>query len=223
VFAQEWEVFWLSLRVAVCCVTLTLPAAILLGWVLARCNFPGKFLLDGLCHLPLVLPPVVTGYLLLLLFGRRGLLGPALDFIGVRLAFDWKGAVLASAVVAFPLVLRAVRLGIENIDPRLEQVARTLGASPLRAFGSITLRLATPAMVVGSLLAFARSLGEFGATITFVSNIAGETRTIPSAIYTYLNQPGGDEAAFRLVVISVLISFSALVGSEWAARRARRR
>ena len=166
---------------------------------------------------------MVTGYLLLLLFGRRGLLGPALDFIGVRLAFDWKGAVLASAVVAFPLVLRAVRLGIENIDPRLEQVARTLGASPLRAFGSITLRLATPAMVVGSLLAFARSLGEFGATITFVSNIAGETRTIPSAIYTYLNQPGGDEAAFRLVVISVLISFSALVGSEWAARRARRR
>ena len=219
---EEWDVVWLSLRVAVFCVILTLPAAILVGYVLARCEFAGKLLLDGLCHLPLVLPPVVTGYLLLLLFGRRGVFGPVLDSFGIRLAFDWKGAVLASAVVAFPLVLRAVRLGIEDIDPRLEQVARTLGASPVRAFVTVTLRLAAPALWVGGLLAFARSMGEFGATITFVSNIAGQTRTVPSAIYTFLNQPGGDDGALRLVILSVVISFSALLGSEWAARRSRR-
>ena len=219
---EEWDVVWLSLRVAVFCVILTLPAAILVGYVLARREFAGKLLLDGLCHLPLVLPPVVTGYLLLLLFGRRGVFGPVLDSFGIRLAFDWKGAVLASAVVAFPLVLRAVRLGIEDIDPRLEQVARTLGASPVRAFVTVTLRLAAPALWVGGLLAFARSMGEFGATITFVSNIAGQTRTVPSAIYTFLNQPGGDDGALRLVILSVVISFSALLGSEWAARRSRR-
>jgi molybdate transport system permease protein len=219
---EEWEVIWLSLRVAFFCVIITLPASVPLGWLLARREFPGKLLLDGVCHLPLVLPPVVTGYLLLLLFGRRGLFGPVLDAVGVQLAFDWKGAVLASAVVAFPLVLRAVRLGIEEIDPRLEQVARTLGASPTRAFVTVTVRLAAPAMWVGGLLAFARSLGEFGATITFVSNISGQTRTIPSAIYTFLNQPGGDDGAVRLVIFSVLISFSALLASEWAARRSRR-
>jgi molybdate transport system permease protein len=158
----------------------------------------------------------------LLLCGRRGPLGPLLDSLGLTLAFDWKGAVVASAVVAFPLVLRSVRLSIEEVDPRLENIARTLGASKLRAFCTITLPLAAPGLLVGALLAFARSLGEFGATITFVSNIAGQTRTIPSAIYTYLNQPGGEEAAMRLVIVSVAISLAALVASEWAARRMRR-
>ena len=220
---EEWTILTLSLQVAFFCVAITLPPAIALGWLLARRDFPGKLLLDGLFHLPLVLPPVVTGYLLLLLFGRRGLFGPALDALGLNLAFDWKGAVIASAVVAFPLVLRAVRLSIEEVDVRLERVARTLGASPLRAFCTITLRLAAPGLLVGALLAFARSLGEFGATITFVSNISGQTRTIPLAIYTYLNQPGGEEAATRLVIVSVVISLAALVGSEWASRRARKR
>ncbi len=219
--AEEWAVVILSLRVAVCCVLVSLPPAVLLGWLLARRQFPGKLLLDGLLHLPLVLPPVVTGYVLLLLFGRRGFFGPLLSAVGFDLAFDWKGAVVASAVVAFPLVLRAVRLGIDGVDPRLEAVARTLGASRLRAFFTVTLRLAAPGLLVGALLAFARSLGEFGATITFVSNIADQTRTLPLAIYTYLNQPGADEAAGRLVVVSIAISLAALLASEWAARRAR--
>ena len=209
----------LSLRVAVACVLASLPPAVALGWLLARRDFPGKFLLDGLCHLPLVLPPVVTGYLLLRLFGRRGLLGPLLDGLGLSLVFDWKGAALASAVVAFPLSLRAVRLAIEDVDPRLEGVARTLGAGPVRAFFTVTLPLAASGLWVGALLAFARSLGEFGATITFVANIPGQTRTIPLAIYTSLNQPGGEEAALRLVWISVAVSLAALLGSEWAARR----
>lgn len=220
--SEEWEIVWLSLQVAVFCVVVTLPFALFFGWLLARCQFRGKLFLDGLCHLPLVLPPVVTGYILLLLFGRHGVFGSLLDFMGIQLAFNWKGAVLASAVVAFPLFLRSVRLGIEDIDPRLEQVARTLGASPLRTFFDVTVRLAAPALSVGGLLAFARSLGEFGATITFVSNIAGQTRTIPTAIYSYLNQPGGDDSAMRLVLLSVVISFGAVIGSEWAARRYRR-
>ena len=212
----------LSLRVAGACVLAALPPAVALGWLLARRDFPGKFLLDGLCHLPLVLPPVVTGYLLLRLFGRRGLLGPLLDDLGVSLAFDWKGAALASAVVAFPLALRAVRLAIEEVDPRLEGMARTLGAGPLRAFLTVTLPLAASGLWVGALLAFARSLGEFGATIIFVANIPGQTRTIPLAIYTSLHQPGGEEAALRLVWISVAVSLAALLGSEWAARRRKR-
>ncbi|MFP6642598.1 MAG: molybdate ABC transporter permease subunit [Candidatus Latescibacterota bacterium] len=220
---QEWDVLGLSLRVALASVGLSLPPAIAMGWLLARREFRGKLLLDGLCHLPLVLPPVVTGYVLLLAFGRRGWFGPVLDALGVTLAFDWKGAVLASAVVAFPLALRAVRLAIEEVDPRLEGVARTLGAGPWRVFFTVTLRLAAPGLWVGALLAFARSLGEFGATITFVANIAGQTRTIPAAIYTFLNQPGGEDAALRLVWISVAVSLAALLGSEWAARRARGR
>lgn len=219
----EWEVLGLSLRVALASVTLTLPVAVGVGWLLARCDFRGKLLVDGLCHLPLVLPPVVTGYLLLLAFGRRGWLGPVLESLGIRLAFDWKGAVLASAVVAFPLSLRAVRLAIEHVDPRLEGVARTLGAGAWRVFFTVTLPLAAPGLWVGALLAFARSLGEFGATITFVANISGQTRTIPSAIYTYLNQPAGEAAALRLVWISIGLSLAALVGSEWAARRSRNR
>ena len=209
----------LSLRVAAACVVTALPPAVALGWLLARRDFPGKFLLDGLCHLPLVLPPVVTGYLLLRLFGRRGLLGPLLDELGLSLAFDWKGAALASAVVAFPLALRAVRLAIEEVDPRLEGMARTLGAGPVRAFFTVTLPLAASGLWVGALLAFARSLGEFGATIIFVANIPGQTRTIPLAIYSSLHQPGGEEAALRLVWISVAVSLAALLGSEWAARR----
>ena len=220
---QEWDVLGLSRRVALASVGLSLPPAIAMGWLLARREFRGKLLLDGLCHLPLVLPPVVTGYVLLLAFGRRGWFGPVLDALGVTLAFDWKGAVLASAVVAFPLALRAVRLAIEEVDPRLEGVARTLGAGPWRVFFTVTLRLAAPGLWVGALLAFARSLGEFGATITFVANIAGQTRTIPAAIYTFLNQPGGEDAALRLVWISVAVSLAALLGSEWAARRARGR
>ena len=218
---EEWQVLALSLRVAFCCVLLSLVPAVLLGWLLARREFPLKVALDGLCHLPLVLPPVVTGYLLLVLFGRHGFFGPFLDAIGLQLAFDWKGAVLASAVVGFTLMLRSVRLGIESVDPRLERVARTLGASPLRAFLTITLRLAAPGLLVGSLLTFARSLGEFGATITFAANIAGQTRTIPSAIYTYLNQPGGEDRVTSLIFISVALSLLALVASEWSARRLR--
>ena len=220
---EEWEVLALSLRVAFCCVLLSLLPAVLLGWLLARREFPLKIALDGLCHLPLVLPPVVTGYLLLLLFGRRGFFGPLLTALDIQLAFNWKGAVLASAVVGFPLMLRSVRLGIESVDPRLERVARTLGASPLRAFLTVTLRLAAPGLVVGSLLTFARSLGEFGATITFAANIAGQTRTIPAAIYTYLNQPGGEDRIIGLVLVSVALSLIALIASEWSARRLRSR
>ncbi len=221
--AEEWAVLTLSLKVGIFCVLISLPPAVLLGWALARAAFRGKVILDGLCHLPLVLPPVVTGYLLLVLFGRRGMLGGFLEgTLGFQLAFAWKGAVLASAVVGFPLMLRAVRLAIEGVDPRLERAARTLGAGPLRAFWTVTLRLASPGLLAGSLLTFARSLGEFGATITFVSNIAGETRTLPLAIFTYLNQPEGEAAAARLAAISVVLSFAALMASEGVARRMRR-
>ncbi|HCK10866.1 MAG: molybdate ABC transporter permease subunit [Gemmatimonadetes bacterium] len=221
--AEEWEVLWLSLRVAGLCVVISLPLAVVLGWLLARVEFKGKTLLDGLCHLPLVLPPVVTGYILLVVFGRRGFLGETLDEVfGIQLAFDWKGAVLASAVVGFPLMLRAIRLAIEAVDPRLERVARTLGAGRVRAFLTVTLRLASPGLLAGALLSFARSLGEFGATITFVSNIQGETRTIPSAIFTYLNQPGGEAPALRLVILSVLLSLAAMMACETVSRRLRR-
>jgi molybdate transport system permease protein len=220
---EEAEAFFLSLKVGLCCVLVSLPPGVLIGWLLARKQFRGKLLLDGLCHLPLVLPPVVTGYLLLILCGRRGLLGGFLeDTLGLTLAFNWKGAVLASAVVGFPLLLRAVRLAIDGVDPRLEQVARTLGAGQVRVFFTVTLRLAFPGVLVGALLSFARSLGEFGATITFAANIAGQTRTLPSAIFTYLNQPGGEEGAARLALVSVAIALAALVASEWLARRLKR-
>ena len=221
--AEEWEVLWLSLRVAGLCVVISLPLAVVLGWLLARVEVKRKTLLDGLCHLPLVLPPVVTGYILLVVFGRRGFLGETLDEVfGIQLAFDWKGAVLASAVVGFPLMLRAIRLAIEAVDPRLERVARTLGAGRVRAFLTVTLRLASPGLLAGALLSFAGSLGEFGATITFVSNIQGETRTIPSAIFTYLNQPGGEAPALRLVILSVLLSLAAMMACETVSRRLRR-
>ncbi|MBI4530062.1 MAG: molybdate ABC transporter permease subunit [Candidatus Latescibacteria bacterium] len=220
---EEWDVMTLSLRVGFFCVLLSLPPGVLLGWLLARGRFRGKILLDGLCHLPLVLPPVVTGYLLLILFGRRGVVGGFLErVVGIQIAFTWKGVVLASAIVGFPLMLRAVRLAIEGVDPRLEHVARTLGAGPLTAFCTVTLRLAFPGLLVGSLLMFARSLGEFGATIIFAANIAGETRTIPLAIFTYLNQPGGEAATARLTAISIALSLVALVAGEWVSRRMRR-
>jgi len=220
---DEWVALELSLRVGLCCVLVSLPPGVLLAWLLARRQFRGKLLLDGLCHLPLVLPPVVTGYLLLVVFGRRGAVGGFIqDNLGFTLAFNWKGAVLASAVVGFPLLLRAVRLAIEGVDPRLEQVARTLGAGRLRVFFTITLRLALPGVLVGALLSFARSLGEFGATITFAANIAGQTRTLPSAIFTYLNQPGGEEGAARLSLVAISLSLAALVASEWLARRLKR-
>ena len=220
---EEWDVMTLSLRVGFFCVLLSLPPGVLLGWLLARGRFRGKILLDSLCHLPLVLPPVVTGYLLLILFGRRGVVGGFLErVVGIQIAFTWKGVVLASAIVGFPLMLRAVRLAIEGVDPRLEHVARTLGAGPLTAFCTVTLRLAFPGLLVGSLLMFARSLGEFGATIIFASNIAGETRTIPLAIFTYLNQPGGEAATARLAAISIALSLVALIAGEWVSRRMRR-
>lgn len=217
---EEWHILILSLKVGLLCVVISLPFGIFLGWLLARHQFRGKALLDSVLHLPLVLPPVVTGYVLLRLFGRRGILGELLyDWFHIQLAFTWKGAVLASAVVGFPLMLRAIRLAIENIDPKLEQAARTLGASPLHVFGTLTLRLATPGIWVGALLTFARSLGEFGATITFAANIAGETRTLPLAIYTFLNQPNGEDPAMRLVIISAVVSLGALIISEWVTRR----
>ena len=221
--SEEWRILELSVRVGILCVLVSLPPGIMLGWLLARSNFRGKILLDGILHLPLVLPPVVTGYLLLVLFGRRGLLGAWLyDWLGIQFAFTWKGAVMASAVVGFPLMLRSIRLAIEGVDPRLESAARTLGSSPLHAFLSITLRLSAPGVWVGALLTFARSLGEFGATITFASNIAGETRTLPLAIYTFLNQPGGETPAARLVIISAIVSLGALIASEVVTRRMRR-
>ena len=219
---QALEIVWLSLKVAVACVAISLPPGVLCGWLLARSSFRGKVLLDGILHLPLVLPPVVTGYLLLMLLGQRGPVGMLLEQVGIRVAFDWKGAVLASAVVAFPLLLRSVRSSIENVDPRLESAARTLGAGRIRAFSTVTLRMALPGVFVGGLLSFARSLGEFGATITFVSNIPGQTRTLPLAIYTFINQPGGDREALGLVVLSIALSLAALAASEVLTRRVRR-
>jgi molybdate transport system permease protein len=194
------------------------------AWLLARRDFPGKTLLDGVIHLPLVLPPVVVGYALLVTFGRRGWLGEWLyETLGVTFAFDWKGAALAAAVIGFPLMVRAMRLSLESVDRGLEQAARTLGASPLRVFVTVTLPLAMPGILAGLILAFARAFSEFGATITFVSNIPGETRTLPIALYGLTQAPGGEVAAARLCVIAVAVAFVTLLASEWLARRAQRR
>jgi molybdate transport system permease protein len=216
----EWDAMRLSLRVAVWAVLLSLPAGIAAAWVLSRLNFPGRRLLDGVIHLPLVLPPVVTGYLLLLTFGRNGWIGAFLyahfDF---TLAFKWTGAVLASAVMAFPLMVRAIRLSMDNVDRGIEAAARTLGAGPLRVFFTVTMPLALPGVITGSVLAFARSLGEFGATIMFVSNIPGRTQTLPLALYTLTQVPGGESGAMRLCVIAVVIAMAALVSSELLSRR----
>ena len=221
---EELSAIALSLRVAAVAAAASLPVGIIVAWLLARGRFPGRSLLDALVHLPLVMPPVVTGYLLLLAFGRKGPLGALLEQqFGIVLAFRWTGAALAAAVMGFPLMVRAIRLSIEAVDPRLEQAATTLGAWRIGAFFSITLPLALPGVLAGLVLAFARALGEFGATITFVGNIPGVTQTVPSAIYTYTQVPGGELAALRLTIISVIIAFAALLVSEWLARRARRR
>ena len=220
----ETEALGLSLRVALWAVLFSLPLGIFTAWLLARRGFPGKSLLNGLVHLPLILPPVVIGYLLLIVLGRRGPLGAWLfDVFGISIAFTWKGAAVASAVMAFPLMVRAIQLSLEAVDCKLEQAARTLGASPARVFISITLPLITPGILTGVILAFARSLGEFGATITFVSNIPGETRTLPLALYSLVQTPGGDVGAVRLVVISALLAMVALVASEILARRVSKR
>jgi molybdate transport system permease protein len=220
----EIEALNLSLRVALWCVAISLPFGIACAWVLARMEFPGKTLFDSIIHLPLVLPPVVVGYALLVLFGRQGPLGDwlATNF-GIDIAFTWKGAVVASAVMAFPLMVRAIRLSMEAVDPGLEAAARTLGAGRIGVLFSITLPLAWPGILTGMVLAFARSLGEFGATITFVSNIPGETRTLPLALYGLTQVPGSENAAMRLVVISTIIAFTALIASEIVARRIRKR
>ncbi len=216
----ELGIIVLSLKVAFFSVVLSLPVAILVAHVLARFDFPGKTLLDAVIHLPLVLPPVVVGFALLLLFGKHGPIGAWLnEWFGIVVAFRWTGAALASAIMGFPLMVRAIRLSISSIDARLETVARTLGGSRTWVFLSITLPLALPGLITGVLLSFARSLGEFGATITFVSNIPGETETLPLAIYTFVQSPGGDAQAIRLSLIAVVLSIAALITSEWLTRR----
>lgn len=221
---EEWQAVLLSLKVSIWAVVLSLPLAVFIAYALARWQFRGHQLLNGLVHLPLILPPVVTGYLLLLTFGRRGAIGSWLEeTFGLVLAFRWTGAVLAAAIMAFPLTVRAIRLAIEAVDPKLEEAAGTLGASRLWVFATITLPLILPGLIAGIVLGFAKAMGEFGATITFVSNIPGQTQTLPSAIYTFLQVPGGETAALRLVILSVAIAMSALVVSEILARRAARR
>ncbi|MEM7099483.1 MAG: molybdate ABC transporter permease subunit [Pseudomonadota bacterium] len=209
----------LSLQVALTATVLSLPFGVATAFVLARWDFPGKQLLNVLVHLPLVMPPVVTGYLLLLTFGTQGVLGQWLQSIGIMLAFKWTGAALAAAVMAFPLMVRAIRLSMEAVDMRLEQAAATLGANRIQVFFSITLPLSLPGIIAGGILAFAKAIGEFGATITFVANIPGETQTIPSAIYSFLQIPGGESAAQLLVIAAVAISIAALFASEILARR----
>ena len=218
---DEWTAVELSLRVALVATAFALPFGIAIGWLLARTEFWGKTLLDGIVYLPLVLPPVVTGYLLLISFGRRGPIGAFLaDHFGIVFSFRWTGAALSCGVMGFPLMVRPIRLALEAIDRRLEDAAATLGAGRILVFLTITLPLALPGVIAGAVLCFARALGEFGATITFVSNIPGETQTISAAIYTYTQVPGGDGPALRLVVVAIALALAALVISEWFARRA---
>lgn len=220
---EEWQIIALSLKVGVVAVLGCLPISFGLAWLLARRRFPGRVLLDALVHLPLVLPPVVTGWLLLLTFGTNGPLGRWFaDTFGLTFMFRWTGAALAAGVMALPLMVRAIRLSLEAVDRRLEQAAETLGASPARVFVTVTVPLALPGLLAGAVLGFARSLGEFGATITFVSNIPGETRTLPIAIYSALQLPGGDAQVTRLAVIAVAVSLAALMASEALARRSGR-
>jgi molybdate transport system permease protein len=217
--ADELGIIVLSLKVALVSVALSLPPAIAIAYLLARSEFPGKILLDAIVHLPLVLPPVVVGFALLVLFGRHGAIGSFLDrWFGIVFAFRWTGAALAAAIMGFPLMVRAIRLSFSAIDRRFETVARTLGGSRLSVFFSVTL----PGVITGAVLSFARSLGEFGATITFVSNIPGETQTLPLAIYTFTQVPGGDASAWRLSAIAVVLSLAALVAAEWVARQPQR-
>lgn len=216
---DEWRAVALSLRVSLWATLASLPFGLLTAYALARWSFPGKQVLNALVHLPLVLPPVVTGYLLLLTFGRNGALGSWLAEIGIVFAFRWTGAALAAAIMAFPLMVRAIRLSIEAVDVRLEQAGATLGASPPWIFLTVTLPLILPGILAGAILAFAKAMGEFGATITFVSNIPGQTRTIPTAIYAFLQVPGGEGSAMKLVVVSVVVAMGAVLLSEILGRR----
>ncbi|MFA6125262.1 molybdate ABC transporter permease subunit [Sphingomonas sp.] len=217
---EEWGIVLLSLQVGAVAMVVTLPVGFALAWVLARTTFPGKVLLDAVVHLPLVVPPVVTGWVLLLAFAPHGVIGAPLDALfGVSVLFRWTGAAIAAAVMALPLTVRAMRLSIEAVDQRLESAARTLGAGRARVFWTITLPLSVPGILAGAVLGFARSIGEFGATITFVSNVPGQTRTLPLAIYSALQQPGGEAMAWRLSGISIALSLAALVASELLARR----
>jgi len=221
---QEWSALALSVRVALWATACSLPLAVPVALLLARGRFPGLQLVNALVHLPLILPPVVTGYLLLLVFGRRGAVGNFLEqAFGLVFAFRWTGAALAGAVMGFPLMVRAIRLSIEAVDPRLEAAAATLGANRFWTFLFVTLPLILPGVIAGAILAFAKAMGEFGATITFVSNIPGQTQTLPGAIYAFLQVPGGEASALRLVAISVAVSMAALLASEWGARRISRR
>ena len=216
-----WTAIALTMRVAVVATLVATPLGIAVGWLLARKRFPGKVIVEALVHLPLVLPPVVTGYLLLLTFGRRGAIGSFLaDTFGIVLSFRWTGAALACGIMAFPLLVRPIRLSFETIDMRLEQAATTLGASPVRAFSTVTLPLALPGIIAGMVLSFAKAIGEFGATITFVSSIPGETQTISSAVYALIQNPAGDREAAQLIVVSIVLAFGALLLSELFARRA---
>ncbi|GLQ78544.1 molybdate ABC transporter permease [Mesorhizobium huakuii] len=221
---DEWNAVRLSIKVATVAMLFSLPPGIAIALLLARGQFWGKTLLNGLVHLPLILPPVVTGYLLLLTFGKRGPAGAFLaEHFGIVFSFRWTGAALACGVMGFPLMVRAIRLSIEAVDRKMEAAAGTLGANPLWVFATITLPLILPGLIAGAILAFAKAMGEFGATITFVSNIPNETQTLPSAIYTFTQVPGGDEGALRLTLISIVISMAALVASEVLARRVGRR
>jgi molybdate transport system permease protein len=220
---EELSIVVLSLRVAVVATLSSLPAAVAVAVALARGRFWGRTLLNALVHLPLVLPPVVTGYLLLVVFGRRGSIGAWLEAAGLSLSFRWTGAALAAAVMGFPLMVRAIRLAIEQVDERVEEAAASLGASPAWTMATVTLPLALPGIMAGAVLGFAKALGEFGATITFVSNIPGETRTLALAIYTLTQVPGSDAAIWRLLGLSAAVSLLALVASEWLAQRVRRR
>ena len=221
---EEWQAVALSLKVSFWATLLSLPFGLLCAMALARGQFIGRDVLNWLVHLPLVLPPVVTGYLLLLGFGGQGPIGSVMDdLFGITLAFQWTGAALAASIMAFPLMVRAIRLAIEAVDPKLEEAAATLGASRMKVFSTVTLPLILPGIIAGAVLAFAKAMGEFGATITFVSNIPGETRTVPSAIYAFLQVPGGETSAIRLVLVAVAIAIGALILSEWLSRRVARR
>jgi molybdate transport system permease protein len=221
---EEWVAIRLSLKVAWVAMIASLPLGILVAYLLARGRFWGKSVLNGIVHLPLILPPVVIGFLLLITFGRRGAVGAFLyDWFGISFSFRWTGAALACAIMGFPLMVRAIRLSIEGVDRKLEEAARTLGANPAWVFLTVTLPLALPGIIAGMILSFAKAMGEFGATITFVSNIPGETQTLSAAIYTFTQVPGGDAGAMRLAVISVVISMAALMLSEAMASAAARR
>lgn len=220
---EETAALLLSLKVSFWAMVFSLPVALGVAWLLARREFWGKSVLSALVHLPLILPPVVTGYLLLLSFGRNGFLGSILEQFGIVLAFRWTGAALAAAIMGFPLMVRAIQLAIEAVDPRLEQAASTLGAGRMACFFLVTLPLITPGLLAGALLGFAKAMGEFGATITFVANIPGQTQTLPSAIYAFLQIPGAESSALRLVGLSLVVALGAVLVSEWLARRVAKR